>query len=566
MGVLVVGSVALDSVKTPFGAVENVLGGSASYFSTAASFFTDVSLVGVVGEDFPSEALALFRAREINIDGLERVPGRTFRWAGEYTYDLNEAITLDTQLNVFEQFRPKLPAAYQHSPYVFLANIDPELNLTCLQAPDRMIGWPRAPHPEEMAYIAPRVPRPARGRLAHRAWRQRQSRGPAAVQAGPDLRLRLGARHLRLARRAGAGADRHPVPPDRRHASPTPPRRCACWRGARRRGAGRADRAPTSRAPSPRSTPTWPRCRRTQRPRAYLARGPDGLETGLQGLDQHRDHRARRRDQRRERPERRPARPRPGAGRAGRGLEPRHDDHLGPDLLRERLEGLYWQGVDAVRAGRVYLSPTAPFGWIDRPPSLNRMIGLKWLAGLFYPDAGESGFARGDTVVLRPVLPCRPHRRRARPPPPVGRGPRPLASWPGPARRTTPVLARGLLVLAAIATFVGPYPISLADALRALCNRLSGEHPGDRDHAGHDPVLRASAAGRRGDAGRRRARGRGRGVSGPVPQPAGLARHPRRLRRAPGSAPCSASSCRCRWSASSSWPSSSGSARSASCC
>lgn len=132
VGVLVVGSVALDSVKTPFGAVENVLGGSASYFSTAASFFTDVSLVGVVGEDFPSEALALFRAREINIDGLERVQGRTFRWAGEYTYDLNEAITLDTQLNVFEQFRPKLPAAYQDSPYVFLANIDPELQIEVL--------------------------------------------------------------------------------------------------------------------------------------------------------------------------------------------------------------------------------------------------------------------------------------------------------------------------------------------------------------------------------------------------------------------------------------------------
>jgi sugar/nucleoside kinase (ribokinase family) len=132
VGVLVVGSVALDSVKTPFGAVEDVLGGSASYFSTAASFFTDVSLVGVVGEDFPSEALALFHTREINIDGLERAPGRTFRWAGEYNYDLNEAITLDTQLNVFEQFRPKLPAAYQDSPYVFLANIDPELQLDVL--------------------------------------------------------------------------------------------------------------------------------------------------------------------------------------------------------------------------------------------------------------------------------------------------------------------------------------------------------------------------------------------------------------------------------------------------
>jgi len=85
-----------------------------------------------VGEDFPSEALTLFRDREINIDGLERVPGKTFHWAGEYSYDLNEAITLDTQLNVFEHFRPKLPSAYQDSPYVFLANIDPELQLDVL--------------------------------------------------------------------------------------------------------------------------------------------------------------------------------------------------------------------------------------------------------------------------------------------------------------------------------------------------------------------------------------------------------------------------------------------------
>ncbi len=132
MGVLVVGSVALDSVKTPFGAAENVLGGSASYFSTAASFFTEVSLVGVVGDDFPPEALILFREREIDIDGLERVQGKTFRWRGEYRYDLNEAITLDTQLNVFEHFRPKLPQAYRQSAYVFLANIDPELQLEVL--------------------------------------------------------------------------------------------------------------------------------------------------------------------------------------------------------------------------------------------------------------------------------------------------------------------------------------------------------------------------------------------------------------------------------------------------
>ncbi len=132
MGVLVVGSVALDSVKTPFGAAENVLGGSASYFSTAASFFTEVSLVGVIGDDFPPEALALFREREVDIDGLEHVQGKTFRWRGEYRYDLNEAITLDTQLNVFEHFRPKLPHAYRQSAYVFLANIDPELQLEVL--------------------------------------------------------------------------------------------------------------------------------------------------------------------------------------------------------------------------------------------------------------------------------------------------------------------------------------------------------------------------------------------------------------------------------------------------
>ena len=132
MGVLVVGSVALDSVKTPFGTVDNVLGGSASYFSTAASFFTNVSLVGVIGDDFPSGALELFREREINIDGLERVQGQTFRWKGEYGYDLNEAVTLDTQLNVFEHFRPRLPSTYAESPYVFLANIDPELQLEVL--------------------------------------------------------------------------------------------------------------------------------------------------------------------------------------------------------------------------------------------------------------------------------------------------------------------------------------------------------------------------------------------------------------------------------------------------
>lgn len=132
MGVLVVGSLALDSLTTPFGAVENVLGGSASYFATAASFFTEVSLVGVVGDDFPPEAIDLFRSRDIDLDGLERASEKTFRWRGEYGYDLNEAITLETQLNAFEHFRPKLPPRYQDSAYVFLANIDPELQIEVL--------------------------------------------------------------------------------------------------------------------------------------------------------------------------------------------------------------------------------------------------------------------------------------------------------------------------------------------------------------------------------------------------------------------------------------------------
>ena len=127
MALLVVGSVAFDSVKTPFGQVENVLGGSAVYFSTAASFFTSVSLVAVIGQDFPSEHLDFLKSRNINLDGLEQVEGKTFRWKGEYSYSLNEAKTLDTQLNVFQSFKPQLPKNYRDSEIVFLANIDPVL-------------------------------------------------------------------------------------------------------------------------------------------------------------------------------------------------------------------------------------------------------------------------------------------------------------------------------------------------------------------------------------------------------------------------------------------------------
>jgi sugar/nucleoside kinase (ribokinase family) len=129
---LVVGSVALDTVKTPFGEGTEVLGGSATYFSTAASYFTSVDLIAVVGEDFPAEHVKFLESREIDLAGLERRPGKTFRWRGEYSHQLNEARTLDTRLNVFETFRPKIPEQYRTPEVLFLGNIDPELQLDVL--------------------------------------------------------------------------------------------------------------------------------------------------------------------------------------------------------------------------------------------------------------------------------------------------------------------------------------------------------------------------------------------------------------------------------------------------
>ncbi|MBH0196062.1 MAG: sugar kinase [Nitrospira sp.] len=134
---LVVGSVALDTVKTPFGEGTEVLGGSATYFSTSASFFTSVALIAVVGEDFPQQHIAFLKSRGIDVTGLERRPGETFRWKGEYTHQLNEAHTLDTKLNVFETFRPKIPDAYRSPDVLFLGNIDPELQLDVLQKVER---------------------------------------------------------------------------------------------------------------------------------------------------------------------------------------------------------------------------------------------------------------------------------------------------------------------------------------------------------------------------------------------------------------------------------------------
>src|SRR5574341_1827289 len=115
MSILVVGSVAFDTIRTPFGQAEEVLGGSATYFSTAASFFTDVRLVAVVGEDFPEHHLAFLRERRVDLRGLQRVPGKTFRWVGEYGFALNDAHTLDTQLNVFADFAPTIPEEYRDS-------------------------------------------------------------------------------------------------------------------------------------------------------------------------------------------------------------------------------------------------------------------------------------------------------------------------------------------------------------------------------------------------------------------------------------------------------------------
>jgi sugar/nucleoside kinase (ribokinase family) len=133
MSVLVVGSMALDSVETPFGKREDALGGSATFFSAAASLLTSVRLVAVVGEDFPQKHIDLLKQRDVDLSGLERVAGgKTFRWAGRYGANLNEAETLDTQLNVFADFKPKLSEQFKSSEYVFLANIHPQLQLDVL--------------------------------------------------------------------------------------------------------------------------------------------------------------------------------------------------------------------------------------------------------------------------------------------------------------------------------------------------------------------------------------------------------------------------------------------------
>ncbi len=133
MSLLVVGTVALDSVKTPFGNVEDALGGSATYFSTSASYFTDVRLVAVVGEDFPKDHIQFLKSKDVDIRGLQMEKGKTFHWKGEYGYDLNEAKTLATDLNVLATFKPVIIDDYKGSEVVFLANIDPDIQLDVLR-------------------------------------------------------------------------------------------------------------------------------------------------------------------------------------------------------------------------------------------------------------------------------------------------------------------------------------------------------------------------------------------------------------------------------------------------
>ncbi len=133
MSILVVGTLAFDSIKTPFGHRDDALGGSASFLSTAASFFGEVQLAGVIGEDFPSAHLDFFRSRKIDLSGVQTLPGKTFRWRGHYEHDLNVAHTLETQLNVLQAFKPDLPAHYRDAKLVVLGNFDPELQLSVLK-------------------------------------------------------------------------------------------------------------------------------------------------------------------------------------------------------------------------------------------------------------------------------------------------------------------------------------------------------------------------------------------------------------------------------------------------
>jgi sugar/nucleoside kinase (ribokinase family) len=161
MSVLVVGSVALDSVETPFGKADLVIGGSGTFFSASASHLSPVQLVGVVGDDYPMAQLEPLRKRGVDMAGLEQAKGQSFRWRGRYRHDLNSAETLETHLGVFSHFSPKIPPQFKSAPFVFLANIDPRLQLDVLKqvnkpklvACDTMNFWIESRRPDIIELI-----------------------------------------------------------------------------------------------------------------------------------------------------------------------------------------------------------------------------------------------------------------------------------------------------------------------------------------------------------------------------------------------------------------------------
>lgn len=165
MSLLVVGSVALDTVETPFGVANDALGGSATFFSAAASLFCKVQLVGVVGSDYPTADLEFLTRRGVDLGGLDQIEGDSFRWAGVYSYDLNSRETRDTQLGVFADFKPRIPDHFRDAEWVFLGNIDPDLQHDVLDqvhspklvACDTMNYWISGPKRDSLLRLLPRV-------------------------------------------------------------------------------------------------------------------------------------------------------------------------------------------------------------------------------------------------------------------------------------------------------------------------------------------------------------------------------------------------------------------------
>jgi sugar/nucleoside kinase (ribokinase family) len=164
MSLLVVGSVAFDAIETPFGREDRTLGGAATYFAIAASHFTKVNLVAIVGEDFNSEHESIFHGRAVDLAGLERAPGKTFFWSGKYHDNLNDRTTLATDLNVFAKFQPRLPETFRSSNFVFLANIDPTLQRSVLK---QITVRPKLAALDTMNYWIERTPDELRETLRH---------------------------------------------------------------------------------------------------------------------------------------------------------------------------------------------------------------------------------------------------------------------------------------------------------------------------------------------------------------------------------------------------------------